>query len=137
MPGVVDLSDLVAESDGFARIVLEAVQATLLKIALQTARADDETRRRRQLDRFMAVRSADQTVSATAKLAVCSVSQVTRVWAMHRENKMRKSRGRGNPIRVFSPMRKTEYSFVARASRLVAARLAVRPATLRATLAKT
>jgi hypothetical protein len=27
MPGVVDLSDLVAESDGVARIVLEAVQA--------------------------------------------------------------------------------------------------------------
>jgi hypothetical protein len=117
MPGVVDLSDLVAESDGVARIVLEPVQAMLLKIALQMARDDDQTRRRRQLDRIMALRSADQTVSAKTKLAGCLVSQVTQVWAMHRENKMRKSRGRGNPIRAFSRVRKTKYAFVARASR--------------------
>ncbi len=137
MPGVVDLSDLVAESDGVARIVLEAVQAMLLKIALQIAPDDDETLRRRQLDRIMALRSADQTVSAKAKLAGCLVSQVTQVWAMHRENKMRKSRGRGNSIRAFSQVRKMGYFFVARTSRLVAARLAGKPATLRATLAKT
>lgn len=36
--GIVDLSDLVADSSGVARIVLEAMQDMLLRIALQTAR---------------------------------------------------------------------------------------------------
>jgi DNA invertase Pin-like site-specific DNA recombinase len=106
VPGVVDLSDLVAESDGVARIVLEAVQAMLLKIALQIARDDYEMRRRRQLegvqlakkegrytgrkkdqvvhDRIVALRSANTGVAETAKLAGCSESQVKRVWALHR-----------------------------------------------------
>ena len=38
VPGIVDLSDLVADSAGVARIVLEAVQDMLLRVALQTAR---------------------------------------------------------------------------------------------------
>jgi DNA invertase Pin-like site-specific DNA recombinase len=106
VPGVVDLTDLVAESDGVARIVLEAVQAMLLKIALQIARDDYEMRRRRQLegvqlakkegrytgrkkdqavhDRVVALRSAKTSVAETAKLAGCSESQVKRVWALHR-----------------------------------------------------
>src|SRR3546814_4793157 len=37
IPGVVDLSDLAADAEGIARIVLESVQAMLLKIALQMA----------------------------------------------------------------------------------------------------
>src|ERR1035437_7933307 len=48
VPGLVDLSDLAAESDGVARIVLESVQELLLKLALQMARDDYETRRERQ-----------------------------------------------------------------------------------------
>src|ERR1035437_5305905 len=48
IPGIVDLSELAAEADGTARIVLESVQAMLLKIALQMAREDWETRRERQ-----------------------------------------------------------------------------------------
>ncbi|MDQ0839875.1 recombinase family protein [Sphingomonas faeni] len=48
VPGIVDLSDLVAESSGVARIVLEAVQEMLLRLALQTARDDYVTRRERQ-----------------------------------------------------------------------------------------
>ena len=40
IPGVVDLSDLAADADGIARIVLESVQAMLLKIALQMAHDD-------------------------------------------------------------------------------------------------
>mgnify|MGYP000999442425 FL=1 len=38
VPGVVDLSELAASSDGAARIVLEAVQDMLLRLALQMAR---------------------------------------------------------------------------------------------------
>ena len=48
VPGIVDLSKLVAGSAGVARIVLEAVQEMLLRVALQTARDDYEDRRERQ-----------------------------------------------------------------------------------------
>lgn len=42
VPGIVDMSDLVADSSGVARIVLEAVQDMLMRVALQTARDDYE-----------------------------------------------------------------------------------------------
>lgn len=45
VPGIIDLSELVAGSAGVARIVLEAVQEMLLRVALQTARDDYEDRR--------------------------------------------------------------------------------------------
>ena len=48
VPGVVDLSDFAANADGVAKIVLESVQELLLKLALQMARDDYETRRERQ-----------------------------------------------------------------------------------------
>src|SRR3546814_19433223 len=48
IPGFVDLSDLAADADGIARIVLESVQAMLLKIALQMAHDDYTDRRERQ-----------------------------------------------------------------------------------------
>jgi DNA invertase Pin-like site-specific DNA recombinase len=48
IPGLVDLSDLVADADGITKIVLESVQELLLKLALQMARDDYETRRERQ-----------------------------------------------------------------------------------------
>lgn len=48
IPGIVDLSELAAESDGVSRIVLESVQELLLKLTLQTARDDYELRRSRQ-----------------------------------------------------------------------------------------
>src|SRR3546814_20106041 len=47
-PGVVDLSDLAADADGIARIMLESVQAMLLKIALQMAHDDYTDRRERK-----------------------------------------------------------------------------------------
>jgi DNA invertase Pin-like site-specific DNA recombinase len=105
VPGLVDLSDLAAESDGVARIVLESVQALLLKLALQMARDDYETRRERQRQgvqlakvagkysgrkadaathqRIVVLRSAGQTIERTADLAGCSISQVKRIWALH------------------------------------------------------
>jgi len=104
VPGLVDLSDLAAESSGVAKIVLEAVQDMLLKIALQVARDDYEDRRERQRQgvaiaknagkyagrkadavkhaRIVALRSAGKSIAETAALAECSESQVKRIWAM-------------------------------------------------------
>ena len=48
VPGLVDLSEFAIAADGVARIVLESVQELLLKLALQMARDDYETRRERQ-----------------------------------------------------------------------------------------
>ena len=44
VPGLVDLSEFATEADSVARIVIEAVQELLLKLALQMAR-DVYTRR--------------------------------------------------------------------------------------------
>jgi len=106
IPGVVDLSELVAESDGISKIVLEAVQGMLLKLALQMARDDYETRRDRQRQgieiarsngkyagrkpdtnihqRIIALREAGKSISKTAELAGCSVSQVKRIWYLRK-----------------------------------------------------
>jgi DNA invertase Pin-like site-specific DNA recombinase len=105
VPGLVDLSDLADEADGVAKIVLMSVQELLLKLALQMARDDYETRRERQRQgvqlakaagkytgrkadtathqRIVALRRAGQTIERTAALAGCSVSQVKRIWALH------------------------------------------------------
>lgn len=106
VPGVVDLSELAAEATGVAQIVLESVQDMLLRLALQIAREDYETRRERQQQgieiakaagkyagragdkslhaRVVALR-ATNSITKTAKLAGCSVSQVKRICAKHRE----------------------------------------------------
>lgn len=105
VPGLVDLSDFARESDGVAKIVLESVQELLLKLALQMARDDYETRRERQRQgvqiakasgkytgrkpdstthqRIVALRRAGHTIQKTAELSGCSESQVKRIWAMH------------------------------------------------------
>lgn len=107
VPGLVDLSDFTAEADGVARIVLEAVQELLLKLALQMARDDYETRRERQRQgvelakaagkyagrvpdtqthqRIVAFRAAGQSISRTASLTGASPSQVKLIWARHLE----------------------------------------------------
>lgn len=103
VPGVVDLSELAAEASGVAKIVLESVQDMLLKLALQMAHDDYEDRRERQRqgielarhagrykgrradktshDRIIALRSSGHSITDTARLAQCSVTQVKRVWA--------------------------------------------------------
>jgi DNA invertase Pin-like site-specific DNA recombinase len=105
IPGLVDLSDLAAESEGVARIILESVQDLLLKLALQIARDDYETRRERQRqgvqlakaagkyagrkpdvaihERIITLRGVGQTIERTAALSGCSASQVKRIWAIH------------------------------------------------------
>ena len=106
VPGLVDLSEVADSAEGVARIVLEAVQELLLKLALQMARDDYETRRQRQYQgiqlakaekkyagrvpnaavhqRIIALRTSGQTIKRTAELAGCCQSQVKRIWAMHR-----------------------------------------------------
>ena len=106
VPGVIDLAELAAGAQGVSRIVLESVQDMLLKLALQMARDDYEDRRERQRQgielaksagryagrkpdkdmhkRIIALRVGGNSIGKTAKLAGCSVSQVKRVYALHR-----------------------------------------------------
>ena len=106
VPGIVDLSDLVEDATGVARIVLKAVQDMLLRVALQTARDDYEDRRERQRQgielakaagrftgrrpdqrlhsRIVALRSAGESIADTAHLAGCSTATVKRVWSQHK-----------------------------------------------------
>jgi DNA invertase Pin-like site-specific DNA recombinase len=112
IPGVIDLSEFAAGADGIAQIVLSATQDMLLKLALQMARDDYETRRKRQREgidgalariksgdpkqapfgrradaelhaRIVALR-ATNTLAATAKLSGASVATVKRVMAAHK-----------------------------------------------------
>lgn len=105
VPGLVDLSEFATEADSVAKIVLESIQELLLKLALQMARDDYETRRERQRQgvqlakaagkytgripdaaihqRIVALRGAGQSIKRTANLAGCSESQVKRIWAIH------------------------------------------------------
>jgi len=106
VPGVVDLSELAAETKGVAKVVLEAVQEMLLKVALQIARDDYETRRERQRqgielakkgkryagrapnvkahEQIIALRTAGKSIAETAARVGTSPSQVKRVWARHK-----------------------------------------------------
>lgn len=107
VPGVVDFTDFAKATDAVTRIVLESVQELLLKVALQMARDDYETRRERQRqgvqlaktahkyagripdtathERIVALRRTGLTIKRTAELAGCSTSQVKRVWALQLE----------------------------------------------------
>jgi DNA invertase Pin-like site-specific DNA recombinase len=106
VPGIVDLSEVMDGATGTAKIVLESVQSMLLRLALQMARDDWETRRERQRQgiqvaksqgrylgrpadvkthqRIIALRKAGQTIARTAELAGCSIAQVKLVWKEHR-----------------------------------------------------
>lgn len=107
IPGLVDLSEVAAGTDGVTRIVLESMQQLLLKLALQMAHDDYETRRERQRQgvelaraagkyqgrradeamhaRIRALRAGGHSIAETARLAGCSSSQVKRVMALQRE----------------------------------------------------
>jgi DNA invertase Pin-like site-specific DNA recombinase len=98
IPGVVDLSELAAASEGIAKVVLESVQDMLLRLALQMAHDDYETRRERQEqgialakqkgvytgrkadpsrhELIRSLRSSGRSIAETARLAKCSLSLV-------------------------------------------------------------
>lgn len=103
VPGVIDLSELAAEAQGVAKVVLESVQDMLLKLALQMARDDYEDRRERQRQgiklakgagkyqgrradpkrraQVVALRRSGHSITRTAELAGYSPAQVKRIWA--------------------------------------------------------
>ena len=111
VPGVVDLSELAAAAEGVPKIVLQAVQDMLLKLALQMARDDYETRRERQRQgieqakaagkyrgrqpdekrraQVLALRSSGQSINRTAELTGFSASQVKRIWGRLRKRKIK------------------------------------------------
>ena len=110
IPGVVDFTEIARDADGTAKVILESVQEMLLKLALQMSRDDYLTRRERQRQgialaksagkyrgrkantiihqRIIALRKDGCTLAETAKAAGCSISQVKRIMAMHREAKI-------------------------------------------------
>lgn len=107
VPGIVDLSELAATAKGVPRVVIDAVQDMLLRVALQMARDDYEDRRERQRqgielakkkgrytgrkadtkahERIVALRTAGRSIADTSKLAGCSPATVKRVWAEHQK----------------------------------------------------
>ena len=107
VPGVLDLSEVATEAQGTAKIVLEAMQTMLLRMALQIAREEYETRRERQAQgielaksagrykgrkpnqaqhaRIVALRLAGYSIQKTADMTETSTAQVKRVWAMHKK----------------------------------------------------
>ncbi len=107
VPGVLDLSELATEAQGTAKIVLEALQGMLLRMALQIAREEYETRRERQAQgielaksagrykgrqpnqaqhaRIVALRLAGYSIQKTADMTESSTAQVKRVWAEHKK----------------------------------------------------
>jgi len=113
VPGVVDLSELIANASGVARVVLDSVQEMLLRVALQISRDDYEDRRERQRqgieiarnggryanvgrkpllkvhERIIALRKAGHSIAETARLAGCGTTLVKSVWkdrVHHTEN---------------------------------------------------
>lgn len=102
VPDVVDLSSIGDGASGVARIVFDAVQDMLLKLALHMARDDYELRRERQRQGIQAAkqagkyrgRQADQgknqkiielrraghSIAKTADFIGCSLAQVKRIW---------------------------------------------------------
>jgi DNA invertase Pin-like site-specific DNA recombinase len=67
IPGVVDLSSFTVGADPTAKIVLEMTQAMLLKLALQMARDDYETRIERRDGGIAKKRALDEALVAQGK----------------------------------------------------------------------
>ena len=108
VPGVVDLSEFATGADGVSKVVLQAVQDMLLKLALQMAHDDYETRRERQRQgvslaraagkyrgrradarrhaQVLTLRGSGQPISRTAELTGYSTSQVKRICARNKQN---------------------------------------------------
>lgn len=108
IPGVVDLTDIIEQSEGIAKTVLESVQSMLLKLALQMAHDDYETRRERQKQgiqkakregkyhgrkadkqnhkRIIELRTSGTSIAKTAEFCECSTAQVKKIWKLHNQN---------------------------------------------------
>ena len=98
IPGIIDFSEVTKDADGITRIVLDAMQDLLLKLALQMAREEYEDRRERQAQgvalakkaerykgrtpnviqhqQILAFRGLGKSITETAALVNCSIAQV-------------------------------------------------------------
>lgn len=103
VPGIVDLTDLADQAEGVAKVVLESVQAMLLRLALQMARDDYQERRERQRQgiqlakqagkylgkqsdkkrraQVIALRASGHSIQKTAQLTGYSTTHVKRITA--------------------------------------------------------
>ncbi|MFQ1000010.1 recombinase family protein [Gilliamella sp. BG6] len=109
IPDILDLSELSSEASGVTKIVIDSMQDLLLKISLQVARDDYETRRQRQKEGvaiakakgkfkgrkanlqlhrlIIECRSEGKSINKTAELLNCSPSTVKNVWSKHKNIK--------------------------------------------------
>ena len=107
VPDVVDLSSIAENTQGVSKIVLEAVQDMLLRLALQMARDDYESRRERQQqgialakekrmykgrkantkkhEQIISLRSTGVSISQIADITGYSRMHVQRVWRKEKE----------------------------------------------------
>jgi DNA invertase Pin-like site-specific DNA recombinase len=107
IPDIFDLSEFSSEATGVTKIVIDAMQDLLLKIALQVARDDYEIRRKRQKEGvaiakakgkykgrrankqlhklIIECRSTGKSINKTAELLNCSESTVKKVWSKHKK----------------------------------------------------
>ncbi|MFQ1032536.1 recombinase family protein [Gilliamella sp. BG4] len=107
IPDILDLSDISSEATGVTKIVIDSMQDLLLKIALQVARDDYETRRQRQKEGIVIAkaqgkfkgrkantqlhkmiiqyRSSGKSINKTAELLNCSPSTVKKIWTNHKK----------------------------------------------------
>lgn len=113
VPGIVDFTDIIQNTqDSMSKIVLEAMQELLLKIALQMSRDDYEFRRKRQREGIEIARQKGKyqgrrpnkelhkkiiechilsnppfSISKTAELLNTTISMVTRVCGCYKRDK--------------------------------------------------
>ncbi|MBQ5469632.1 MAG: recombinase family protein [Acetobacter sp.] len=107
VPDVVDLSSIAENTQGVSKIVLEAVQDMLLRLALQMARDDYESRRERQQqgialakekrmykgrkantkkhEQIISLRSTGVSIGQIADITGYSRMHVQRVWRKEKE----------------------------------------------------
>lgn len=120
VPGIVDLSECAKNAKGVPKVVLQAVQDMLLKLALQMARDDYETRRERQRQgiqlakaagryrgrradtrrhsQVLALRGSGHSIRHTAELTGYSSSQVKRICALEKGCSVAGDEERGVPV---------------------------------------
>ena len=79
VPGIVDLTDLADQAEGVAKVVLESVQAMLLRLALQMARDDYQERRERQRQGIQLAKQAGKYLGKQADKKLIRVSSVRRL----------------------------------------------------------
>jgi DNA invertase Pin-like site-specific DNA recombinase len=107
IPDIFDLSEFSSEATGVTKIVIDSMQDLLLKISLQVARDDYESRRKRQKEGveiakakgkfkgrrankqlhklIIDCRSSGKSINKTADQLNCSATTVKKVWSNYKK----------------------------------------------------